>query len=567
MTNPSGSYGWAKAGIMIRQSLNSNSQYVMAIATSTNGVTFQSRKNAGDTTRQTIISSVSVPVWLELKRTGNIFTVAYSTNDISWTTINKDTIAMTDPVYAGLAVTSHTTSTLEPAVFSNFSGVPQSFTDTIKIGKDSVPVIYTVTKLGANLFNMSTDAYFLKGTNSAHNYETQLNQLLSRQTQGTWTETARDSAIIPVTLYDFRSDNSSPEFQVPGQGMKNMLQCTLDVDRKPIPQIPLASFRSCILATYTGGAPYCFGSDWYTVSTGTRNTRYLTIDWHPDCINNCKSSNPPGNNGWWFNDSMRAWFRPWGDLNPMGGGYTYDPLSCRWSGLKMRPNWTPNFPGEDTEWVGQNWDSTNHFANIVMYDSLTFRQQKAPKDTTVFTFGDSSWIYKQDSVWFVKGCNCTLKVGYWVGWWDTITMYFPPNEYKFMPLKNRGFKYDASKWFPKGYNSCVDKCNFSYTMEIHRKFTYKPGQTFYFRGDDDVWGYINNHCVIDIGGTHTVDSENVMLDTIHPALVSGQEYWFDFFYCERNVDKSNIYISTNMLMFVPPQPLKRSWTRNYGNLD
>ena len=571
MTNPSGSYGWAKAGIMIRQSLNSKSQYVMAIATPTpvNGVTFQSRKTAGAVTNQTIApSSVSLPVWLELKRIGNIFTVAYSTNNVSWTTINKDTIAMTDPVYAGLAVTSHTISVLEPAVFSNFSGVPQTFTDTVNIGKDSVPVIYTVTKLGANLFNMSTDAYFLKGSTASHNYETHLTQMLSRQTQGTWTETAHDSASIPVTLYDFRADNSSPEFQVPGQGMKNMLQCSLDVNRKPIQQTPLASFRSCILAAYTGSSPYCFGSDWYTISTATRNTHYITIDWHPDCITNCKSSNPPGANGWWFNDSMRAWFQPWGDVGA-SGVYTFDPYSGQWSGLKNRPKYNSStHQFTDTvfnEWVTLNWDSTQKFANIVMYDSLKFRQKKTG-DTTVFTFGDSSWIYKQDSIWFVKGCNCTTKVVYWPG--DTITMYFPPNEYKFMPLKNRGFGYDASKWFPKNYsNTCVTKCNFSYTMELHRKFTYKPGQTFYFRGDDDVWAFINNRIVIDIGGTHSVDSENVLLDTIHPPLVSGQEYWFDFFYCERNVDKSNIYISTNMLMFIPPQPLKRSWKRDYGNLD
>jgi fibro-slime domain-containing protein len=79
--------------------------------------------------------------------------------------------------------------------------------------------------------------------------------------------------------------------------------------------------------------------------------------------------------------------------------------------------------------------------------------------------------------------------------------------------------------------------------------------------------YINNQRVIDLGGSHTVDTQTVVLDNITPALVSGQEYWFDLFYCERDVNSSNIYISTNMLMFIPPQPLKRSWKRDYGNLD
>jgi len=53
--------------------------------------------------------------------------------------------------------------------------------------------------------------------------------------------------------------------------------------------------------------------------------------------------------------------------------------------------------------------------------------------------------------------------------------YFPTGEYKFMPLKKQGLR-DMTRhcFFTKGYNSCVDKCNFSFTMEIHRKFTYKP---------------------------------------------------------------------------------------------
>jgi fibro-slime domain-containing protein len=569
------SNAWAKAGIMIRQSLDGGSPNVAALTTpsTTNGVNFQSRRTFGGSTNWNNISCTpSYPVWLRLSRVGNNFTVSYSKDNITWATINKDSIAMTDPVYAGLAVSSHDNSKCT-GVFDNLYGLSQYFCDTTTVGADSIPVIYTVTRFGTDNFCMSARAFKTKGPSKSPVFVSNLTQTLNRQRSGQWSQTAHDSASIPATFYDFRADNSCPEFQVPGKGMKNMVLCSLDANRKMIPTTPLAAYRSCILAAYTGSAPYCFGANWYTITTGKRDTQYITIDWHPDCINNCMSNNPPGANGWWFSDSINKWFWPSGDAS-VAGTYTFDPMSGQWSGLKQRPKYnsstghfTDNVPNE---WVTTNWDSTKQFANIVMYDSLKFRQKKkgsgADTDTTIFTFGDSSWIYKQDSIWFVKGCNCTTKVVYWPG--DTITMYFPPKEYKFMPLKNRGFGYDASKWFPKNYsNTCATKCNFSYTMELHRTFTYKPGQTFFFRGDDDVWVFINNKLVIDLGGSHSVDSENVNLDTIHPTLISGQKYWFDFFYCERDVDKSNIYISTNMLMFIPPQPLKRSWKRDYGNLD
>lgn len=234
----------------------------MAIATPANGVTFQSRDTAGRSTNQTIVSSVSVPVWLKLKRTGNIFTVAYSANNVSWTTINKDTISMTDPVYAGLAVTSHTTSLLEPAVFSNFSGVPKTFCDTVKVGKDSIPVLYNITQLGTNLFSMSTDSYLLKGTTQGRNYETHLTQTLSRESIGQWHEEAKDSAYVPVTMYDMRSDMSNPEFNMSGimdtadhnhYPLTNCLPAhfvksdTLDPDRKPVVLPNADGFRAAYL--------------------------------------------------------------------------------------------------------------------------------------------------------------------------------------------------------------------------------------------------------------------------------------------------------------------------------
>ncbi|MEX2213653.1 MAG: fibro-slime domain-containing protein [Phycisphaeraceae bacterium] len=53
--------------------------------------------------------------------------------------------------------------------------------------------------------------------------------------------------------------------------------------------------------------------------------------------------------------------------------------------------------------------------------------------------------------------------------------------------------------------------NFHFTYEIKTKFTYTPGQTFTFIGDDDVWVYVNGKRCIDVGGVHSAVTANFFL--------------------------------------------------------
>ena len=209
-------------------------------------------------------------------------------------------------------------------------------------------------------------------------------------------------------------------------------------------------------------------------------------------------------------------------------------------------------------------NSASPFASIVIYDSLLFWEK--PANSGIFVFGDSSLFTAVDSQYFVFGCNRMVhKCSGWSDWFAT-------HSYNFMPLKRRGFKNDMSskRYPPLNFNlpgGCVQADeNFGFTMEMHRKFMYKPGQTFTFKGDDDVWVFINNRLVIDLGGIHLETVRSVNLDTL--GLTAGEQYWFDLFYCERWTIESNLYITTNMLLFtMPPQSNKRNWKRDYGNLD
>ena len=86
--------------------------------------------------------------------------------------------------------------------------------------------------------------------------------------------------------------------------------------------------------------------------------------------------------------------------------------------------------------------------------------------------------------------------------------------------------------------------NFGFTMKAVAEFEYIPGQYFEFNGDDDVWVFINNQLVVDIGGQHTKKFGSVNLDTL--GLVPGKTYPFHIFYAERKVSQSNFMMRTSM---------------------
>jgi fibro-slime domain-containing protein len=83
-------------------------------------------------------------------------------------------------------------------------------------------------------------------------------------------------------------------------------------------------------------------------------------------------------------------------------------------------------------------------------------------------------------------------------------------------------------------------------MELHSSFTYVGGETFSFTGDDDVWVFINNELVIDLGGVHAAMSDSVDLDTL--GLIVGETYDFDLFFAERHTTESNFKAETTIVL-------------------
>src|SRR5262249_39845732 len=121
---------WAKAGVMIRETLTPGSKHAMMVITPGNGAAFQRRVSTGGTSTSTSGGTAIAPYWVKIVRSGSNLSGHKSNDGVNWVLVGSDTITMGSTVYIGLAVTSHNNSVLNASTFDNVGTPSPSPQDT-----------------------------------------------------------------------------------------------------------------------------------------------------------------------------------------------------------------------------------------------------------------------------------------------------------------------------------------------------------------------------------------------------------------------------------------------------
>ena len=132
--------------------------------------------------------------------------------------------------------------------------------------------------------------------------------------------------------------------------------------------------------------------------------------------------------------------------------------------------------------------------------------------------------------------------------------YVESNNYKWSDLPANFPVSDDGKnhnWF-FGMNFAL---NFNLTAD------YEGPLEYYFFGDDDLWVFLDNQLVCDIGGVHSSIGEYVNLRDYLPNGSSGQ-HTLSFFYTERGASGSTCYMS-----FTLPSVSSATTGRDIGQLQ
>jgi hypothetical protein len=112
-------------GVMIRETLATNSKHVFMGMTGSNTYVTANRTTTGGISTTGSVGTGTVPnAWVKLVRVGDVITASKSLDGSTWTLVGSTTVTMGTNCYIGLAVSSGSDAVLNNSQFTNLSVTP-----------------------------------------------------------------------------------------------------------------------------------------------------------------------------------------------------------------------------------------------------------------------------------------------------------------------------------------------------------------------------------------------------------------------------------------------------------
>ncbi|MBR5126531.1 MAG: fibro-slime domain-containing protein [Oscillospiraceae bacterium] len=198
---------------------------------------------------------------------------------------------------------------------------------------------------------------------------------------------------------------------------------------------------------------------------------------------------------------------------------------------------------------------------------------------------------------YIQNTSAAGKAHFYYEWGDEVTKQHSTTLNPFLPIIDRNTADGMTKspyYQDDGVIQGVKKQttkdtlyqrNFNYALVSEGVFTYYADDElfFEFEGDDDVYLFINNELVMDIGSAHSLDKVRFKLnDYVNAAkdgtlgsaernaalsLKDGEVYSFKFYYMERHSYGSNMRICTNIRVTDPSMIVDKTAWQDGVQLD